>query len=273
MNGLSDRELQGFLEKGYLVVPGCFKASAAANWVAKARKRLAGAPRDPQTWYAGRGMLNAENSVMVKDFSPKAWMAIGALAGSPERLSEGEGLTWNDCFVIQFPSENPRDWQGPSPRFPGNWHMDGDESPRFLDSADVGMLCFVFWSSVKTKGGGTFIACDSIGHVARYLADKPQGVLKSDIPVMDIISRCKDFVELTGKPGDVVLMHPFMLHAESLNAADTPRFLTAKSIALKQPPEFDRAKAGDYSPIESAVLRALGVEKLKFRRRPARTGR
>ena len=35
--------------------------------------------------------------------------------------------------------------------------------------------------------------------------------------VTEIIERCSDFVELTGEQGDVVLMHPFMLHAFSVS--------------------------------------------------------
>lgn len=42
-------------------------------------------------------------------------------------------------------------------------------------------------------GGGTFIAPDSIGVVARYLAQHPEGVLPDDID--SLIHQCHEFVE------------------------------------------------------------------------------
>ena len=41
-----------------------------------------------------------------------------------------------------------------------------------------------------------------------------------------------------------------------------PRFITNPPIALREPLHFDRS---DPSPVELAVLRALGVERLEFR--------
>jgi hypothetical protein len=78
------------------------------------------------------------------------------------------------------------------------------------------------------------------------------------------------FVETTGRLGDVVLMHPYMLHAVSQNHRGTARFITNPPIALKEPMDFDRADPGEHSPVEWAVLRALGVDRLDFRPTAAR---
>ena len=40
-------------------------------------------------------------------------------------------------------------------------------------------------------------------------------------------------VELCGGPGDVILMHPWLLHAASPNASDRPRFMLAKDIVAQ----------------------------------------
>ncbi len=37
-------------------------------------------------------------------------------------------------------------------------------------------------------------------------------------------------VELTGDPGDVILMHPLMLHAASRNCAATPRIVLNTTV-------------------------------------------
>jgi hypothetical protein len=82
----------------------------------------------------------------------------------------------------------------------------------------------------------------------------------------DLISQCTSFVETTGGLGDVVLM----LHAVSQNHRGTARFITNPPIALKEPMDFDRADPGEHSPVERAVLRALGVDRLDFRPTAAR---
>ena len=89
-------------------------------------------------------------------------------------------------------------------------------------------------------------------------------MLPDDFPYDDLIAQCSTFVETTGRLGDVVLMHPFMLHAVSQNHRGTARFITNPPIALKEPMRFDREPA-EHSPVERAVLRALGVERLDYR--------
>jgi hypothetical protein len=80
----------------------------------------------------------------------------------------------------------------------------------------------------------------------------------------DSISECHDFRETTGKAGDVVLMHPYMLHASSQNHSGIARFITNPPVALREPMNFNRENPADYSPVERCVLHALGVEKLDY---------
>jgi hypothetical protein len=94
----------------------------------------------------------------------------------------------------------------------------------------------------------------------------PEGTTKFEVPVARIIAGGKDFFEFTGKAGDVVLAHPLTLHAESHNFSKRPRFLTARTIELSAPMNFNRADPGEFSLIERATLRALGRERLDFRR-------
>jgi hypothetical protein len=90
-------------------------------------------------------------------------------------------------------------------------------------------------------------------------------VLPDDFPYDELIAQCSTFVETTGRLGDVVLMHPYMLHAVSQNHRGTARFITNPPIALREPMRFDRDDPAEHSPVERAVLRALGVERLDYR--------
>lgn len=78
------------------------------------------------------------------------------------------------------------------------------------------------------------------------------------------IKRCKDFVEITGEVGDVVLMHPLMLHSASKNHLRIPRVITNPPVSLKEPFNFSRENSEDFSLVERKTLKELGKEKFKF---------
>jgi ectoine hydroxylase-related dioxygenase (phytanoyl-CoA dioxygenase family) len=101
--------------------------------------------------------------------------------------------------------------------------------------------------------------------VARYLVEHPEGVHPFELPSGDLIRQCQCFEECTGEVGDVFLLHPYMLHASSQNVSGKPRFMTNPCLTLREPMQFNRANPDDFSPIELAVLRGLGVERLDFR--------
>jgi hypothetical protein len=115
------------------------------------------------------------------------------------------------------------------------------------------------------KGGGTYVACDSVGPIARFLAQHPDGVLPNGFGFKDLVNQCQDFVEMTGKVGDVVLLHPYILHATSQNHLGVPRLITNPPVHLKEPMNFNREDPDDFSPVELAILRGLGVERFDFK--------
>jgi hypothetical protein len=90
------------------------------------------------------------------------------------------------------------------------------------------------------------------------------------------------FVELTGEIGDVILLHPLMLHSASKNYIQAHRIITNPPVSLKSdlPFRFARDDESEYSLVEKKTLRALGVDRLEWkptteRKRlvPARVGR
>jgi hypothetical protein len=89
-------------------------------------------------------------------------------------------------------------------------------------------------------------------------------VLPLGFPAEQIVQRCSDFVEVTGRIGDVILLHPFMLHTRSINVRSEPRFIINPPVQLREPMCFAREQPADHSPVEQAVLRALGVERYEF---------
>lgn len=56
-----------------------------------------------------------------------------------------------------------------------------------------------------------------------------------------------------------------MFHRVSGNPSGRARFIANNAVVLKEPMCFDRSDPAQYSLVELAVLRALGVDRLDFR--------
>jgi hypothetical protein len=63
--------------------------------------------------------------------------------------------------------------------------------------------------------------------------------------------------EAQGSIGDVALLHPFMLHANSPNCGVAPRIICNPCVRLHEPMQLDRDDPADYSPVEWAIVNAL----------------
>ena len=258
---LTDEQAEHFLERGFVVVPGAFDVTTAASWLDDAWVRFGCDPDDPQTWPQKRIHLSSRNRVDARDFAPVAWQAAVDLAGGADRVQLP--WQWGDSFIANLGVGDERPWQPPSAAV-GGWHKDGDFFRHFLDSPEQGLLTFVLWTDMLHEGGGTFVAADSVPVVARYMAEHPEGVHPKGFPYASLLEQCSDYVEMTGKAGDVVLLHPFTLHATSQNVIKAGRLITNPPLQLREPMNFNRPDPDDFSLIERAVLRGLGVDRLDF---------
>jgi hypothetical protein len=270
---LTGDEVEHFLEKGYVVLRGCFSGEAAAEFTAGIWDRLGYAEHDQSTWEKPSLHLPSRRKLEVRQFAPRVWGAVCDLVGGPERIARDRPYKWNDSFIVNLLEGADRPWEPASPGAPG-WHKDGDFFRHYLDSPEQGLLTLVLWSDVRHRGGATFVASDSVAPVARFLADHPEGVYPAGhetgaegVPrfrYADLIGQCTDFVEATGEAGDVYLLHPYVLHAKAQNVLRRPRFITNPPLTLAEPMRFDRADPDDHSLVERAVLRALGVPRHDF---------
>lgn len=74
----------------------------------------------------------------------------------------------------------------------------------------------------------------------------------------ELVSTCTDFHEMTGEVGDVILLHPLMVHSASINSLRIPRIITNPPVSLKQPFNLDREDPHEYSIVERKTLQDLG---------------
>lgn len=61
----------------------------------------------------------------------------------------------------------------------------------------------------------------------------------------------------TGSPGTVYLCHPFLVHAAQPHHGIRPRFMAQPALLPREPLRLDRTD-GNYSPVETAIRRAIG---------------
>jgi ectoine hydroxylase-related dioxygenase (phytanoyl-CoA dioxygenase family) len=278
---LSDAQIQSFLDKGYLVVNDCLDTSVANRWIEEAYERLGYDKDNPATWQKDIIWMDHKNQLPVRELAPKAWAAILDVVGGEDRLepqvmqieskhfSTIDSSIWSDAFIVNFHKGADQPWQPPSAKV-GGWHKDGSYFKHFLDSREQALLTIVLWSDMLHQGGGTFVAPDSVRLMARYLAEHPEGVNPKDFKFQEMISGCTQFEEITGKAGDFIILHPFMLHASSQNVIGKARFMSNPPIVLKEPMNLNRENPEEFSLLERATLHYLGLERLDFRPAAAR---
>jgi hypothetical protein len=256
---LSSQQRSQFLARGYVkldqAVPAGFREESTQDiWT-----RLGYDEHRPETWNELKVHMPAQRSWPARRVVPEVVAAMEELV-SPGRLSDP--VLWNDSFVVNLGLGSDRPWQGLSTRQPG-WHKDGDFFRHFLDSPEQALLVIVLYSDVAHQGGATVFLPDSVGPVARHLAAHPEGRLPKEIDYQGIVAQCGEVVEAIGKAGDVYLLHPFMVHAESQNVLRAPRFIANPGVGLVEPMSYSRS-GGAYSLVEEGVLRGLGVSSLAF---------
>ncbi len=257
---LSESQTEEFITRGFTVVRGAFPRGESIDWV-REECALAGYNLDdPGTWALDYVRLRTTRKERIETYAPVAWGAICALMGGAGRIRNRAAI---DLMAVNLSQGADRPFVPPSPAAPG-WHKDGWHFRHFLDSPEQGFLGIPLLTDVLPRGGATFIAAGSVGPVARFLAEHPEGVMPNDFPVRELLSSSGvEFLEATGEAGDFYLLHPYLLHATSQNALRRPRAICNVLIELTEPMRFDRTD-NDYSPVEQAILRGLGVERFDF---------
>ncbi len=246
---LSDSQKQEFAATGLLRLPGMIDP----DLVTKARvllwrhleQRLI-CRDDPETW--PRGLVSKLRAVAERQSIQD--LCTGPVRDCVEELMAGRDLaTINDYpvqLLVTFPDADS--WAVPAKM----WHLD---IPRLAnDDMLPGVQPFLFLDDVAPGGGGTLVVAGShrllVGTDRRIPSADVKGALGARYEwfaaLMDKGYADRDrflrpakverdvsvqVVELTGKPGDVVLMDMRALHAPGPNASGQPRLMaTARYI-------------------------------------------
>ncbi len=292
---LSPTEARRFIEHGWVMVQRAFSKQIADDVVASAWRELEerGIMKDaPETWkqepyvrtgcppnvniMASRGDKEAAAQMLeirtryglpaesppLHEIAPRALGAQLDCVGGPDRVEEPEQIKLPDSLAVNLCSDDcnlgEEGWR--STRAPG-WHKDGWQYRHFLDSPQQGLLLGYLYSDILPGSGGTQMCVDSVGVVARLLAQHPEGIHPDSVQSYikpHMIMECSEFEELTGEAGDLAIIHPYMVHRVAGNPSGRARFAQFPSIKLSQPMQFQRDDPGEYSLSELVVLKELG---------------
>jgi len=261
---LTPEDVDHFLTKGWLRVPGAIKPEYIDKWMEDFWPRVDYDPNDKSTWDTQYHHLPRHREVPAEEFAPEAWNKTIEICGGEDRIDPIRECYYGDAFIVNFGTDEwantkeaplePQDLKG--------WHTDDDWYRMFLDSTGCAITVIHCFSDIPERGGGTMLCEDGIEGLVKFLYDHPEGF---DPPVTDRLSThvkdCKKFTTVTAKKGDVLLMHGLLPHAASPNYLRYARVITNPHVALHGPHNFNRPD-GNYSLLEQVILRNLGRDSL-----------
>jgi hypothetical protein len=259
---LTAHEVERFISDGFVYLPEAFPRALADECRGFLWRETGLDPGDPATWtkpvirldgYGGDLFNDAVNTLALHE-------AFDQLVG-PGRWVPRTGL---GTFPIRFPHPDDPDDPGDA-----GWHMEGSYSVEGeqgyqlnVRSRGRALLMLFLFSDVGPADAPTRIKVGSHLDVPPFLvAAGERGMgFGSACAAMDAAGKLdspdRELALAIGRPGDVYLCHPFLIHAAQKHRGREPRFIAQPPLDPVAPLELRRAD-GAYSPVELAVLRGL----------------
>lgn len=280
---LTAEQATQFVELGFCKISGAFSVKHAEEVVDAAWTELSSRfqidREDPTSWqgeptngHSRRGYFRTQGNdrrYLLSEVAPDALSAQTDVIGGAARLhDDGKNLKWGNAAISNLGIDDDPRWEEPSPYQPG-WHKDGWHFRHFMHSPEQGLLVVPIYSHILPKSGGTVVAADSLKPVAQLLRSNPQGLHPDSVQgagylIPGLVEQCSDFRELTGEPGDMYVIHPYVLHRVAINPTTRPRFIANMALVLKEPMPFLKDEKYALSLVELAVFHALGEETIHF---------
>jgi hypothetical protein len=261
-NQLSSQEIRQFIEQGFVRIDEAFSTEIAAEVVDILWQDLPFDRNNPETWvepvfrlgmYQQASFVESVNSEKLQSaynqlVGKGRWLPCQSVGTFPVRFnSEKQPNDIGKHVDASFPGENPADYF--------KWRVNVCSKGRAL-------LMLVLYSNVGEDDAPTVIDAGSHADVARLLQSKGD----EGMDFMELASQLEHLpnrpkVFATGKAGTVYLCHPFLVHSAQPHRGQVPKFMAQPPLLLGTE-LFD--SQGTQTPLEQAIIEALGVDFKKF---------
>ena len=249
---LKPTEVEQFITDGYVLLRDVFSPDVARGVREFLFAKIGVHPTDRSTW--NKAVIHLQEDFGVSPFADaftqRLWDGYDDVVGEG-RYRRHTSLGW---WPISFPGFDAPPWQTPV----GGWHVDGIQFHHHVNSREQGLLPIFIFSDIGPGDGGTAVDAGSHFRTARILAaSEPKGLSAGELTQKMVVEPPQRPIEMNGRAGDVVLLHPFMLHARSPNVGQSVRFICNPCVTLHENLNLQRPNPADYSPVETAIVRAL----------------
>ena len=257
MQVLTPEQRTQFEHEGFVRVCGAFASEAAAamrDVIWEELRERYGVDRDDRSTWTVEFPAHLQGLKRRPEF--RAISSSRTIGAIDDLLGEGNWdhpRHWGAFFIV-FPKET-RSWTVPSE----GWHVDAEYTapPEPL----FGLKVFALLGDVAPRAGGTMLVVGMHRVIPSFVAKQPPEIvgklprarkaLMRSHPWLVELSKPGDgserverfmlregeiggvpvrVVEVTGNAGDVVLVHPWLLHVRPVNAGSDPRFVLAKDL-------------------------------------------
>jgi hypothetical protein len=254
---LSVQQRDLFDRDGVVALPGFLPAPEAAAMAdalwADLRRRFAIDRRNPATWAVERPM-HFQDVIRAGAFARLAELGYPQLADA----FLGEGWTHAaDRWAQPLVTFRTGEWDVPH----AGWHLDLPAAPSLERMPALRVFCFL--EPVAPLGGGTNYIAGSHravidrarqgGRSGGWRSAHMRAALTAEEPWLAALTspgggdRVRRFMsagakmrgidvrvgEMTGEPGDVIVMHPAMIHCGAPNALEQPRMMLVETFWAK----------------------------------------
>ncbi|AEW98825.1 phytanoyl-CoA dioxygenase family protein [Streptantibioticus cattleyicolor] len=254
---MDDETTERFLRDGFVKLTGAFDEATARECAALLWAETGYDPDDPATWTRPVVRVHdmAQEPFVRAANTPVLHAAFDRLVGPGRWVARGSLGT----FPLRFPHPEEPDDAG--------WHIEGSYLPdgargfhANVRSRDRALLMLLLFTETGEADAPTRIRVGSHLDVPPVLNRYGEaGVSIFEIAAeVERVSAHRPVVRATGRPGDVYLCHPFLVHAAQPHHGTRPRFMAQPPLHPAVPCDPYRTD-GPLSPVEAAIRTALAL--------------
>jgi hypothetical protein len=225
---ISKQEAEQFIEEGYVIIREAFSRNTAAQLANEVWEIIPENPLDPSTWTRPAVEIQRviKSPTAQEIFTKRYTDSVNELVGEGLWKTNMDSFGW---IPIRFPG-----FASPSSFPPASgWHVDGMNFNHRLTSGEVALAGMELYTDIERNGGGTVLRIGSHKYIGNIISEhSAQGISYEELYRISNEASHFEAKEAYGSAGDVLWMHPFLIHARGPNLRNTPRIAANRTISL-----------------------------------------